>query len=180
MLFPLYFDLSDQNILVVGGGTIATRRVRSLMGFAGKIRVISPEISDEIAEFVSGEGQPQTKEADYNVEMVDACHTVIEHVGRTFLPDDLIGAGLVLAATNNSELNAEIYDMCKKMQIPVNICSDQTKCDFQFPSVIEADGLVIGINGSGKNHRKVKEMRQKLEELLSVDGHTPVKSKYIR
>jgi siroheme synthase (precorrin-2 oxidase/ferrochelatase) len=57
---------------------------------------------------------------------------------------------------------------CKERGIPVNVCSDQKLCDFQFPSVIRDGEVVIGLNASGKDHSLVKASRQKLERLLAI------------
>ncbi|MDD6614818.1 MAG: bifunctional precorrin-2 dehydrogenase/sirohydrochlorin ferrochelatase [Lachnospiraceae bacterium] len=150
MYFPLFVDLSQKEILIVGAGTIASRRVRSLCGFAGHMTVTAPEISGDISELAS----------QYPI-------TVCE---RRFEKTDLEEKDLVLAATDDLELNCLIVQMCRERGTPVNDCSDQSLCDFQFPSVLQQGDLVIGINASGKNHRLVKETRQKLQQFLENNG----------
>lgn len=152
MYFPIYMDLSDKDILVAGGGTIAARRVRTLWGFAGRITVVAPEISEEIREM---EKLPGSRE--------------ISIVRRAFSEKDLEGKFLVLAATDDHALNRRIYELCRRRNILVNVCSDQKLCDFQFPSIVQKKELVIGINASGQNHSLVKETRRQLEQFLQVD-----------
>ena len=77
-----------------------------------------------------------------------------------------MGADLVLIATDNRAVNDEIYKDCKELGILVNTASDQQKCDFHFPAVIQKDSIVIGINGGGKDHKRVKQIRQELQEFL--------------
>ena len=146
MYFPIYIDLSKKNILVVGAGRIAGRRIRTLCEFAGQITVVAPEVSEEI-EYLS-EKYP-----------ISVCQ-------RRFDKDDLDDRFLVFAATDDHELNRYIGEECRKRGIPVNVCSDRNLCDFQFPSIVRKDGVVIGVNASGKDHSLVKETRQKLEQLL--------------
>ena len=90
---------------------------------------------------------------------------------RAFEPSDLDGRHLVLAATDDAGLNRRIAEICRAKGIPVNDCSDRKFCDFQFPSVVRDEDVVIGINASGKNHRLVKETRQSIECCLG-DGNS--------
>jgi siroheme synthase-like protein len=149
MHFPFFVDLSDRHILVIGAGTIAARRVGTLCGFAGEITVVAPEIAPEIEELARS-------------WPVMVCR-------RGFQEEDLSGKDLVLIATDDRRLNSEIYQMCRERQIWANTCSDQALCDFQFPSVVRQGDVVIGINASGKNHRLVKETRQKIENFLKEE-----------
>lgn len=148
MYFPVFVDLTEKNILIVGGGKIASRRMHSLLGFAKHMTVVSCQFTDEI------------------LKMAD--ETSVRLVHRPFEAGDLCGRDLVLAATDDAGLNRRIYEDCKKQGIPVNVCSDQSLCDFQFPSILVDEDVVIGLNASGQNHRRVKETRQKLEGFLGA------------
>ena len=150
MYFPLYVDLTEKNILFAGGGKIAARRVHILMRFAKHITVVAPRFEESFGEL----------EEESQIRLVQ----------RTFDFSDLIGRDLVFAATDDTELNRQIYEACKEQGIPVNVCSDQNLCDFQFPSVVISDDVVIGINASGKNHRRVKQVRQELEKYQTGDS----------
>ena len=92
--FPLYVDLSDKNIVVVGGGTIAPRRVKALLLFTRNITVIAPKMTADLWELGKlGKIQIQP---------------------RPVKKSDFSMAYMVLAVTNNSELNEEIYRICKE------------------------------------------------------------------
>ena len=150
MFFPLFVDLSQKEILIVGAGTVARRRIRALCGFAGHMTVVAPGVHPEIRELAK----------DWPI-------TVWE---RKFEPDDLAGKDFVLAASSDETLNREIYVMCREKGIPANNCSEKTMCDFQFPSIVKDGDVVIGINASGKNHRLVKETRINVEQALGTSG----------
>ena len=75
-------------------------------------------------------------------------------------------ADLVLAATDDRELNRKIVTAAKERKIPVNSCSEKELCDFYFPSIVTKDGLVIGLTASGTDHGLVKRTRMELEEYL--------------
>lgn len=152
MYFPVFIDLSEKELLVVGAGKIAARRIRTLCGFAGHITVTAPEIAEEIRELA----------LKYPLILKE----------RVFEEEDLDGKALVFAATDNRILNREIAALCRTQGIPVNVCSEKEQCDFYFPSVIEKDGVVIGINASGQNHGLVKKTRMELEEFWNSHEET--------
>ena len=111
-LFPLFTDLTKKKAVVFGAGTIATRRVKTLLSFAGEIHVIAPEASAEILALAE-KGEIVYQEKSYERE-------------------DLYDADLVLAATDDGKINEDIYSACKCLGILVNVASDQKKCDFHF------------------------------------------------
>ena len=146
MYFPLFVDLSQKNILVVGAGTIAVRRIRTLCGFAGTITVCAPQMKPEIRELSE----------KYPIRLVEECYT-----------EELLDtADLVLAATDDCELNREIVTAAKVRKIPANSCSEKEIWDFYFPSIVTMDELVIGLTASGTDHGLVKRTRMEVEEYL--------------
>lgn len=148
--FPLFTDLTEKKAVVIGAGKIATRRVQTLLSFVGEMTVIAPESGDEIQRLA------QEKKLVYKQKKYER--------------DDIYDADLVIAATDDVKVNEDIYSACKCLGILVNVASNQRKCDFHFPGVIEHDGVVLGLNGAGKDHKKVKEIREKTEQALKNIG----------
>lgn len=144
--FPIFLDLRDKVVVFVGAGRIATRRVKAMEGFAGRIVVVAPEATDEIAGLAE-EGS-------------------IEWRRQEFSPDALEGAALVLACTGDHGLNDEIYALCRERGILANACSDHTKCDFHYPGVVRKGNFTVGVNASGKDHAAARELRERIEALL--------------
>ena len=89
---------------------------------------------------------------------------------KAYAREDLYDADMVIAATDSREVNEDIYSACKCLGIQVNVASDQNKCDFHFPGILEYDGVVMGFNGSGRDHRKVRQVREKVQEALLGDN----------
>ena len=150
--FPLYVDLSDKNIVVVGGGTIATRRVKALLLFTRNITVIAPKMTADLWELGKlGKIQIQP---------------------RPVKKSDFSMAYMVLAVTNNTELNEEIYRICKEEGIYVNVADDKSKCDFYFPGIYMKDEVVIGITASGLDHSRAKKVRLAIQEAMEASDDT--------
>lgn len=145
-MFPLFVDLTGKHVLVAGAGNIAMRRIKTLMEFGVMLTVVAPHISDTVAALADGE-RIRLEEREYREE-------------------DISSMSLVVAATDSNEVNEQIWKDCKARGIPVNVCSDKDLCDFHFPGVIIKDELTVGINASGKNHRKAKRARVEIENFL--------------
>jgi siroheme synthase-like protein len=147
--FPMFINLTDKNILVVGGGRIAERRIKVLLSFGANISVIALETTDAIRDMY--------------------WQKLIQLEKREFMPGDVKDFYLVLAATDSEKINREVYVECKNKEIPVNVSSDSSLCDFYFPAVIEEGEIIIGVSGNGKNHTEVKESAARLRKILKDD-----------
>lgn len=145
--FPLFIDLTDKKVLIFGGGTIATRRVLSLLEFGTNIKIVAPEVSLELIELEKS-GEISIERREYTSGEINDCF-------------------MVLGATDNKKVNLDIYEECKRKKIIVNISSDQSKCDFFFPGIIKEKNLVIGVTASGKDHKMAKEVTKKIRNFIS-------------
>ena len=151
--FPMFIDLSDKKIVVVGGGNIATRRIRTLLQFTRNITAIAPKSTMELQEL--------GKTGYVNL------------ITRPVKRSDFDMAYMVIAATNDWKLNDEIYRVCKEEGIYVNVADDKSKCDFYFPGIYMKDEVVIGITASGLDHSRAKKVRLAIQEAMEeiVSGY---------
>ena len=146
--FPMFVDLTDANCLVVGGGSVALRKVNVLLDFGAKVHVIAKEISMDLAAL--------SEETD---------HLLLEK--REFTPFDLQDRKLVIVATSDNELNRQIYMMCSEGGIPVNVVDDQEKCSFIFPSYIKEQNLVGAFSSGGNSPALTQYLKNKEKEILT-------------
>lgn len=144
--FPLFVDLAGKKIIVIGGGRIAERRIRTILSFGADIQVIAKECSSEI------------------INMYE--NGMIKLEKRPYVEGELENAFMVLGITDDSRTNETVWKECKKKNIMVNIASDKNLCDFFFPAIVEEDEVVIGVCGNGTNHSEVKEKADLLRKLL--------------
>ena len=154
--FPMFIDLADKKAVVVGAGTIAKRRIRSLAEFTDRLVVIAPEVNRELKQ-MEEEGK-------------------ITILRKRYEREDIFDASLVIAATNDNKMNQEIYSACKCLGIPVNVCADKTRCDFYFPGIVSNEDFVVGISTRGRDHRKSREISGKIQKLLE-EARTPEQDK---
>ena len=141
--FPLFIDLSGQKVVLVGGGTIAARRISTLRLFGCEIAVIAPELK------CSPEGLAWKQ--------------------REYVPDDLEGACLTLAATDSRDVNHQVGMEARELGIPVSVADCEGECTFYFPAICTGENLIAGVVSGGKDHhraaRAAKAIRRALEDL---------------
>ncbi len=140
--FPMFVDLTDKRILVVGAGRIAARRAGTLTRFCDHVTVVAPSVHPDI------EGMDVT-----------LCL-------RCYDPADLDGVDLAVAATDDAELNAAIAKSCRERGIPVNVASDHTLCDFYFPGVAVQGDVVAGITAGGIDHHLARRATEAVRKVL--------------
>ena len=147
--FPMFTDISNKTFLVVGGGSIAARRILKLREFGCKIIVVAKKISATVMD-MQGE-KLIFKERAYDTT-------------------DIANMDYVIAATNDPDINAKIVWDCNREGIPVNDASNYKNCDFFFPGIVTDEEIVIGVTSSGNNHslaRKVaSELRHSIKEIV--------------
>lgn len=148
LYFPLFVDLSEKRILVIGGGKIAQRRIETLLDFATDICVVAPEITDKL-RILSENRRIQWIQDVYHTNLTE-------------------GADIVLAATNSSSCNDQIAADCKARKIPVNTAHKKESCDFYFPGIVRQGNIVTGISTSGLNHHEAKEARERISQALGT------------
>lgn len=148
-MFPLYVDLQGKKIVIVGGGSIGCRRVKTLTGFSDKIIVVSSEVLPVIDLYIK-----EKKVIWYK---------------KDFEFNDIKDADIVIAATDNRKVNNKIYEYCRENKIIVNNASDQNQCDFQFPAILEHENIVMGFNSGGADHKKVSRFRKMVENFLKSE-----------
>lgn len=156
--FPLFLDMTDKEVLVFGAGKIAARRVDTLLRFGVRITLVAPEISDEMQKILKQLGEEK------NPAYVGCMKEIV--TGR-YRPGCISESmDYVLAVTDDDSVNEGIYRECRHREIPVNVASDQTKCDFYFPAVIETEDVTVGVTSGGRNHKKVSEIANLIREKL--------------
>ena len=129
--YPVHLDIKNQNCLVVGGGGVGTRKVKTLLECGARVTVVSPDPSQQLAKLAS-EGS-------------------ITLTQRIYRSADLDGMFLVIGATDDENLNQQISTDAEKSNILCNIADRPEVCNFILPSIVRRGDLVITISTSGKS-----------------------------
>ena len=150
-LFPMFVDLENQNIVVIGAGEVALRKIEQLIKFSPELTVIAPEIHEEIRVLSQMHGI-----------------TLLE---REYVIEDCDNRFLVIGALDDLGEQEKIYTACMKTKTPVNCVDSPLLCSFIFPALIVEGDLCVGINTSGKAPAVSSALRQFLTKLIPEGIH---------
>lgn len=166
--FPFFTDISNKKGLIVGGGTVAQRKIEKLLPFGPAITVIAPDFTQEIKEMAARPGQPATPEAAPTMVAAPATQVAapVQLVARPYTPGDEAGFTFVIAATNNREVNSLISRRCQEQNIPVNVVDDPELCSFIFPSIVKEGKLTVGISTSGISPTAAIELKNRIRNII--------------
>lgn len=142
--YPIFLRLDKQKCLVIGGGKVAERKVKSLLQAGANVVVVSPQLTPGLTHF-----KEQGK---------------IKHIAREYQPQDLSEAFVAICATDNKELNGQVADQCRKRNILVNVVNDPPKSNFFVPATMQRGSLSIAISTNGKSPLLAAHIREQLEQ----------------
>jgi uroporphyrin-III C-methyltransferase/precorrin-2 dehydrogenase/sirohydrochlorin ferrochelatase len=144
--FPLFLDIAGKSVLLVGGGEIGARKFSLLKDAAARVTVVSPELGHEMqAALARGE---------------------FTHLARGFAASDLEGQWLVVAATNDRDVNARVSEVAAAARIPCNVVDDRELSSFIMPAIIDRSPVQIAVSTGGTSPVLARLIRERLETLL--------------
>ncbi len=127
---PISISLKARPCLVVGGGNIALRKIETLLEYDSRITVVAPEPVDKI-EYYAGKEKLKLER-------------------RAYRSPEAQQYGIVISASDDSDVNEVVYKDCKAAGIPVNVVDNPAMCDVIFPAVIKRDCLTVAVSTDGK------------------------------
>lgn len=153
-LFPLFVDLAGRGVLVAGGGRVACRKARTLLGCGASLRVVSPEISEELAVLAEAHAP--------RVELIRA------RFESRMLDEPLRGApppAMLVAATDDRAANRAAGEAARARGLHVNVADAPAECTFYFPAFLHAEGFAAGISSSGRSPAACGRLADRLRPL---------------
>jgi precorrin-2 dehydrogenase/sirohydrochlorin ferrochelatase len=149
--FPMFVDLKNRDIVVIGAGEVALRKIEQLVKFSPKLTVIAPAIHEEIRALSDAHAI-----------------TLLE---REYLIEDCDNRFFVIGALDDLGEQEKIYAACMSAKTPVNCVDSPVLCSFIFPALIVQGDLCVGINTSGKAPAVSSALRQFLTKLIPEGVH---------
>jgi precorrin-2 dehydrogenase/sirohydrochlorin ferrochelatase len=147
--YPLFLNLQNQPVTVIGAGKVAVRKIRSLLAAGAVVTVISPASTAAIQRLKG-----------------------VRWVPRAYRRGDLAGARLVIAATNDLAVNEAVCREAKRRNLLVNCIAPPAAGNFIVPAVARRGGIALAISTGGASPAFAKQLRQELEAFLS-QGYVP-------
>ena len=139
---PITINIVSANILIVGGGKVATHKAQILARFTDHATVIAPEITEEL------------KALPFHV------------IEKAFEPSDLDGVQILFVCTGNHELNHEIKQLAAQRHILTSVCDDPAQCDFISPAIHREGNLTIAVGSDSRDVKRSIRVRNRIKELI--------------
>jgi len=145
--YPIFLELGSRRVVVIGGGAVAVRKVQALLGAGARVVVVAERIDEMMTALCRG--------------------TDAELIKSKYSKNNLAGALLCIAATNDNELNKQIYKDCQELEVLCNVVDVPELCDFFVPAVVKRGKLQIAIGTEGQCPAYAGHTRKKLETIFT-------------
>ena len=144
--FPLFLDLKDKPVLLVGGGEVAARKFSLLAEAGASITLVAPQLGVELTEGLA--------------------RGALTHLAREFSDADVAGVWLVVAATDDRRVNAAVAAAANAARVPCNVVDDRELSSFIMPAIIDRSPVQIAVSTGGASPVLARLIRERLETLL--------------
>lgn len=144
--FPVFVPTEGRKVVVFGGGKIACRRVKTLMGFDFDVTVVAPEISEEIRTFGAA-GRLRLVTDRYDPVYLEGCY-------------------MAVACTDQRQVNRVIGAAARARGCLVSVCDNREECNFYFPAVAANDEVTAGLAGDGSSHGVTRRAAAAVREII--------------
>lgn len=142
-ILPISLNVSEANILVIGGGKLATRKIRCLLNFTNNINIIGADINEHIKSIG------------------------VKYILKKISVKDLQNRDIVYTCTDNISLNKSIAGYCNKNNILVNATGALSSSDFYSPAMLINNNITIAVSSTNQNYRKTIEVRNLISQMIS-------------
>lgn len=141
--YPIFIDMKDREVLVVGGGFVALQKIRTLIDSGAKVTIVTKEL---IAK----------KILDFNLPLEI----------REYREEDIHGKSIVVAATNDTKVNSLIYEHAKKYNVLLNAVDDKDNCDYYLGAISKCGDITVSVSTAGKSPIVAKKVRDKINNIF--------------
>jgi precorrin-2 dehydrogenase/sirohydrochlorin ferrochelatase len=149
VFYPLFLDLRDKPVLLVGGGVVAERKTHALFEAGARVTLVAPEITPALRKLEES--------------------GAIRVLERRFLESDLDGAVLVISATDDVVVQVQVAAAARARGVLVNTVDQPPLCDFIVPAVVRRGDVIVAISTSGKSPALAAALRAKLDSIITED-----------
>jgi len=150
--YPIMMNLEGKQIIVVGGGRVALRKINGLRESGACITVISPKLENELKKLAEN-GNISWIEEEFDESLLDLCPEAV----------------LVFGTTDQREVNLRIQTASTKRKIPCNIADVPDLCTFIVPAVITQGDLIISVSTGGSSPALARRIREDLEKVFGPE-----------
>ena len=145
--YPVVLRLAGRRCVVVGGGSVATRKIGTLVRSGADVLVVAPEVAPEIEAFAASGG--------------------VRIERRPFQPADLDGALLAFAATDRRAVNQAVAQSAEERGVLANVADDPSASDFTNPGLVRRRDITLAVSTGGRSPAFTRFLREQLQDWLT-------------
>jgi len=149
MFYPVYLNLKNRRVVVIGGGAVAERKVETLIGSGATIVLISPEVTSHLDSL--------------------ARSNHIQLHRRAYASGDCAGATLVFSASDDAKVSASVFQEATNAGALVNTADQPALCDFIMPAVVRRGDVAIAISTGGTSPGLAAQLRRKIGRIIGPE-----------
>ncbi|MDO8700285.1 MAG: bifunctional precorrin-2 dehydrogenase/sirohydrochlorin ferrochelatase [Deltaproteobacteria bacterium] len=147
--FPIVLEMTGRRCLVIGGGMVAERKIAGLLEVGAEVTVISPKVTETISHWSK----------DNSIQLEGRCYRI----------GDLAGYQLVFVATDDADVNDQVYQEGQSCGVWVNAADDPAHCGFILPAVIRRGELMVAISTGGASPAATRAIREELDDYFTAE-----------
>jgi siroheme synthase-like protein len=147
--YPIYLDIEDRGVVIIGGGNVCARKAETMMKYGARVTIVSPEFTDEIEQWA--------REGSLSIHR------------KPYEASDLDGANIVIASTDDQSVNEQIAADCRARRIPVNVVDVTPLCEFIVPAIIEKGSIQIAVSTGGKSPALARTLKEDLQRAIGPE-----------
>ena len=147
--YPIFLDIEDRDVVIIGGGPVCERKAETMMKYGARVTVVAPEFTDQIAQWAKS-GALEIRKKKYE-------------------PGDLDGASIVIASTDDEEVNTQVAEDCRKRKIPVNVVDVTHLCEFIVPAIVEQGSIQLAVSTGGKSPALARTLKEDLQKFVGPE-----------
>ena len=151
MWFPLFINLENKKVLVIGGGKVALKKIKKVLEYGADVTVVTANIKEQSILELKNLKIEDNKKIENNKDE-------IEKLVKDFF--------LVISATDDEQLNENIAQVCDSKEILINNASSKTKMNAMFGGIVKNSEFQIAISTSGKNCKRSRAMKSEIQKVL--------------
>lgn len=146
---PIFINVRQRHCVVIGGGDVATRKIRQLLKAGARVACYAPDFSESL-------------------DVLAADATLVLH-RSPFLPEQLAGAWLVIAATDDEAVNQQVSEAANALGIPVNVVDTPALCSFTMPAIVDRSPVIVAISSAGAAPVLARLVRAQIETMIPAN-----------
>ena len=147
--YPIFLDIEDRDVVIIGGGPVCERKAETMMKYGARVTVVAPEFTEQITQWAKS-GALKIRKKKYDAA-------------------DLDGASIVIASTDDEDVNTQIASDCRKRKIPVNVVDVTHLCEFIVPAIVESGSVQLAVSTGGKSPALARTLKEDLQKFVGPE-----------